>query len=106
VSRMRDVRAALASLALAAALGGCGKGSGPVGAVGDGDLVRGSALVAPGAEGCAVSLLIDGRRYEPAGLPAELQVVGLRLRVEGVARSRPSVCMIGMGLELRSARIE
>jgi hypothetical protein len=49
-----------------------------------------------------VTLQVGDRRYEPIGLPDSLAVVGLQLRVEGVVVNRPSICMIGPGLELRS----
>jgi hypothetical protein len=62
--------------------------------------IRADALVTTGAEGCKVSLLIGNQRYEPIGLPDSLAVVGIVLRVDGVVRDRPSICMIGPGLEL------
>ena len=105
MTSMRAVRGALAAVALAGAAVACRNGTGPDGEIRDGAVLRASALVEPGIEVCPVSLLIDGRRYEPVGLPAELRVVGLRLRVEGIVRDRPSVCMV-RALELRSARRE
>lgn len=71
----------------------------------DPELIRAEALVTSGAEGCAVGLMIDGKRYEPIGLRPEHTVIGMRLSVEGIVRNRPSICMMGPGLEIVSSAI-
>lgn len=86
----------VAGLLFLAAAGGCVSPIAPSG------LLRADALVAQGVDGCRVTLQVGDRRYEPIGLPDSLAVVGLQLRVEGVVVNRPSICMIGPGLELRS----
>jgi len=83
------------------AISGCSHATGP----GNGFL-QGDALVSQGAETCAVTLLVAGRRYEPVGLPDSLAVVGLRLRVAGVVRDVPTLCMVGPRLELTSVARE
>jgi hypothetical protein len=69
------------------------------------DVVRGDALVTTGAEGCKIGLLIHNQRYEPIGLADSLAVVGTTISVVGTVVDRPSICMIGPGLELISARV-
>ena len=96
---------ALRVSAIAVALAACGGSGTGTDLPPDGTLLRGVAVVSPGAEGC-LTLELRGRRYEPQGLPAELAQVGLRLRVEGRVHDRPSTCMVGPGLVLTKAERE
>ena len=65
--------------------------------------ILGEALVAGGAEGCPIRLVINERSYQPVSLPSNLAVVGNRLLVEGTARDEFTTCMIGPVLTIRNA---
>ena len=63
------------------------------------------ALVASGAEGCRVRLMINGKSYEPYQLPQSLAVVGNRLHVKGTARPQFTTCQMGPVITVSSAAL-
>jgi len=99
-SLLRALRLSAITLALAA----CSDGTG-TDPLANGAVVRGVAVVSPGAESC-LALELNGQRYEPEGLPAEYAQIGLRLRVTGIVHQRASTCMIGPGLVLTKVERE
>jgi hypothetical protein len=76
-------------------LSGCSHATGP-----ETGFVQGDALVTRSVE--CLTLRVAGRTYQPVGLPDSLAVVGLHLRVMGVARDAITVCQAGPLLELTS----
>lgn len=67
--------------------------------------VEGNALVATGADGCPIRLIVGEQSYQPERLPPELAVVGKRLHVKGTARQANTYCMIGPLLTVSSASV-
>ena len=99
------LRRALGVSAITLALAACGDDT-VTDPLADGAVVRGTAVVVYGIEGGCAALELNGRQYEPEGLPAEYAQPGLRLRVTGIVHQRPSTCMAGPGLVLTKVERE